>query len=260
MTATRPRALITGGSSGIGRALALEFALRGFDLLLTGRDRNALEGVAADCRQTHSVAADVFVADLSQASEVAALIRDLTRNPVEVLVNNAGFGVKGSFADTELERELQLVEVQVNSMLRLTKSVLPSMVAVGRGRILNIASVYSVAPVPRQSVYAATKAFLLSFSAALGEELRDTGVTVTTSLPGVTRTEFRRRAGMADRSGAGMSAEAVARAAVDATLRGRTWVIPGLSNRLFVFLTRHLPVTGAARLVTFINNRRGVNQ
>lgn len=260
MSGTKPWALITGASSGIGRALADEFAVRRFDLVLTGRDQPALEAAAQSCREKCQVEVVVHTADLSDDAAVSDLLTAISDRPIELLVNNAGFGIKGDFAETDINNELQMVEVQVTAMLRLTKAVLPAMVKRGKGRILNIASVYSVASVPRQSVYSACKAFLLSFSTTLSEELRGTGVTVTVCLPGVTRTEFRRRAGITDRGASGMTPESVAQRAAAATMRGRHIVTPGGQNRLFVFAARHLPARATSRLVRFINDRRGVNR
>lgn len=254
---SKQRVAITGASSGIGRAIALEFASRGFDLLLTARDEEALEQVAEECRKYGSEAA-VFAADLADPASVDALAMALPG--IDILVNNAGFGVKGDFLKTPLDDELKMLDVQLAAMLKLTKVVLPEMVGKGVGRILNIASVYSYSPVPKQSVYSASKAFILSFSSALNEEVKGKGVTVTVILPGITQTEFRTRAGIADKKDSGMTAEAVARIAVDATLKGKHIVVPGAQNKLFALLARHLPQSIMSRVVTLINNRRGVNK
>jgi short-subunit dehydrogenase len=248
---------ITGASSGIGRALALEFAARGFDLLLVGRDRDALEAVEAECRD-YGAMTGISTTDLADGKAVDKLAASFKN--VDILVNNAGFGVKGDFAETDLDDELKMLDVQITAMLKLTKAVLPGMIARKTGRILNIASVYSFSPVPKQSVYSACKAFLLSFSSALREEVKDKGITVTVVCPGITQTEFRTRAGIADKKNSGMTAEAVARISVEATLRGKHIVVPGTQNRFFVFLARHLPQSLMARIVRIINNHRGVNQ
>jgi short-subunit dehydrogenase len=249
---------ITGASSGIGRALALEFAARGSDLLLIGRDLDALEAVEKKCEEDYGVKTQIFTTDLADKKAVDEL-GDSLKN-VDILVNNAGFGVKGDFAETDIGNELKMLAVQITAMLKLTKAVLPGMIARKTGRILNIASVYSFSPVPKQSVYSACKAFVLSFSSALREEVIDKGITVTVVCPGITQTGFRIRAGIADNKTSGMTAEAVARIAVEATLNGKHIVVPGAQNRLFVFLARHLPHSLMARVVKFINNRRGVNQ
>jgi len=255
--------LITGASSGIGKALAFELAGRGYNLFLTSQDEQPLHQVAAECRQQYNIETQAHVADLSCLESVDGLIAALLVAPIEVecLVNNAGFGVGGEFLRTDLARELDLLNVQLAAMLKLTKTVLPQMIARKKGRILNVASVYAFAPVPFQAVYSATKAFLLSFSEALGEELKHTGVTVTTLCPGTTRTEFRARAGIAQKNkAAGASPEAVAKIAVRQALKGKHLVVPGFANRVFVFFTRHLPVSVVPLLVRLINSARGVNE
>src|SRR5687767_4452210 len=143
-------AIITGASSGIGRALAFEFAAGGFNLLLTARNQTALEEVASQCRAKHGVEVDVVKADLSCPEAVEDLVRTLkeSRHSFEVLVNNAGFGIHGEFASTDIEQNIALVNVQVTAALRLTMAVLPDMVAQRKGRVLTVASVYSFSPVP----------------------------------------------------------------------------------------------------------------
>ena len=253
--------IITGASSGIGKALAFAFAAQGYSLFLTGRNQQSLEQVAAHCRKRSAVATETFVADLSDPEAVDALAGVLSASQVgfEILVNNAGFGVQGDFVETDIARELDMLNVQLAAMLNLTKAVLPKMLSHRTGGILNVASVYSFVPVPFQAVYRACKAFMLSFSAALGEELKGTGVTVTVICPGVTQTEFRARAGIVEKHrNAGLTAQAVAQIAVRETLRGRRLVVPGFLNRLFVCLARHLPVTSGTRFVRLINYVRGV--
>jgi len=161
---------ITGASSGIGKALAFEFASKGYNLFLTSQDELPLHQVAAQCRQQYNIETQAYVADLCHLESVDGLIAALFAAPIEVefLVNNAGFGVGGEFLKTDLARELDLLNVQLAAMLKLTKAVLPQMMARKKGRILNVASVYSFAPVPFQAVYSAAKAFLLTFSEALG--------------------------------------------------------------------------------------------
>jgi short-subunit dehydrogenase len=253
-------AVITGASSGIGRALASEFAAGGFSVCLTGRDQHALTTVAEECAQRFGVDTRVLTADLSSVegiNEVVAQIASIP-GPIAVLVNNAGFGIHGSFASTSEDEELSLINVQLAAMIKLTKAVLRPMIVRNEGRILNIASVYSFAPVPLQSVYSACKAFMLSFSTSLQNELTGTGITVTVFCPGVTRTAFRSRAGISEkRKDSGMTAAEVARAAYQATLAGKHLVVPGAVNGAFVAASRVLPRKTFARLVRFINRRRG---
>jgi short-subunit dehydrogenase len=219
-----------------------------------------LRAVADGCAAKYNVQTDFVVADLANAESVNALVRSIlarTRN-CEVLVNNAGFGIHGDFASTDIQQNIELVNVQLTAALQITRAVLPSMIARRSGRILNVASVYSFAPVPFQSVYSACKAFVLSFSSALQAELKDTGVTVTVFCPGVTRTEFRARAGIGEkRKDAGMTAEAAARIAYHATLQGKHIVVPGAVNRVFVLLAKLLPTKSMANLARFINRKRG---
>jgi len=190
-------AVITGASSGIGKALAFEFAAGNFNLLLTGRNEKALNDVAGECADKYSVQTEVVVADLTCSESVDKLVAAIgsKARPCEALVNNAGFGIHGDFASTKIDENIQLVHLQLDAALRLTRAVLPGMIEQKTGRILNVASVYSYSPVPLQSTYAACKAFLLSFSGSLQNELAGTGVTVTVFCPGITQTEFRARAG-----------------------------------------------------------------
>jgi short-subunit dehydrogenase len=253
-------AIITGASSGIGKALAFEFAAGGFNLVLVARNEAALAEVAAECSRRSAIETEVIAADLSRMDEVEAVTRALAAKArtYEVLVNNAGFGIHGDFASGDIEQNVQLLNVQLTAALKLTRAILPGMIQRGRGRILNVGSVYSYSPVPFQSVYAACKAFLLSFSSALQNELKHTGVTVTVFCPGTTQTEFRSRAGIGQkRTDTGMTAEAAARIAFVETMRGKHIVVPGLVNRLFVFLAQLLPDAIIPSLIRFINRQRG---
>jgi short-subunit dehydrogenase len=259
MTAEGKWAIITGASSGIGKALAFEFAAGGFNVFLTGRNEAALADVAAECAARHRVETEIVCADLARMESVDDLVARLgSGRRYEVLVNNAGFGIHGGFASTDIEQNVRLLNVQLSAALKLVQAVLPSMISRRSGRILNVASVYSFSPVPFQSVYGACKAFLLSFSLSLRNELKGTGVGVTVFCPGVTQTEFRSRAGIDEkRKDSGMTAQAAAHIAYLETLRGKPVVVPGLINRLYVFFAQHLPARSVPRLVRFINRRRG---
>lgn len=253
-------AIITGASSGIGKALALELAAGGFNVLLTGRDEQALAKVAEECTGRFRVQTKILPADLADPVSTDRLITAISGDArgYEVLVNNAGFGIHGEFAVTDIGSEIELLNVQLASALKLTKAVLPGMIKRRSGRILNVGSVYCYAPVPFQSVYSACKAFLLSFSTGLRNELSETGVTVTVFCPGITQTEFRARAGIAEKNkNSGMTAEAAARIAYRETMRGKPVVIPGVGNRVFVLLAKVLPGTAFARLARYINRKRG---
>jgi len=240
----------------------LEFAAGGFNILLVSRNEKALAAVAAECSSKYHVSTEVVPADLSDPDSVDHLIAAILAKPVryEVLVNNAGFGIHGDFVATDIKPELNLLHVQLTASLKLTKAVLPAMVSNRKGRILNVASVYGYSPVPYQSVYSACKAFLLSFSNSLRNELEETGVSVTVFCPGITQSEFRKRAGISEKRGSGMSAEAAARIAYTGTVSGKSVVVPGFSNRLFVFASRVVPGAFFAKVVKRINRIRGVSR
>jgi hypothetical protein len=252
-------AIITGASSGIGKALAFEFAAGGFSLVIAARNETALKEIAAECASKYRVQVDVVAADLSQPQSADRLIGALSpeTRKYDVLVNNAGFGIHGDFVSTSIDQNIELLNLQLAASLKLTRAVLPGMIERRYGRILNVASVYSWAAVPQQSVYAACKAFLQSFSASLHNELKGSGVTVTIFAPGVTQTEFRSRAGItAKRDNSGITAEEAARIACAETLRGTHIVVPGFLNRLFVFLARRLPLKAVPGIVRLINRQR----
>jgi hypothetical protein len=251
----RPLALVTGASSGIGRALALRFAAGGHDVVLVARDGARLEETAAECRKA-GISARTIVRDLSKpgSGEIAKGLE------IDALVHNAGFGVHGPFSETELGAELGLIGAHCDAVVELTKAVLPGMLARRRGGILTIGSVYSFAPVPEQALYAATKAFQLSFSRSLSGELAGTGVHATMVCPGITRTEFRARAGMRD-SGRlkGRTPEEVAEAAYRAFEAKKRVVVLGGASRLFVALARFLPGGLFLPLMSAINRYRGLS-
>ena len=166
--------------------------------------------------------------------------------------------VHGDFASSDIEQSIQLLNVQLTAALRLTRALLPAMVARRRGRILTVASVYSFSPVPFQSVYAACKSFLLSFSSAIHNEVKKTGVTVTVFCPGITQTEFRSRAGIGQKKeDSGMTAAETARIAYVETMRGKHIVVPGFWNRVYVFVAHLLPVQMFPSIIRYINSRRG---
>ena len=225
------RALVTGASSGIGAELATQLAAEGTDLVLVARDVDRLERMSAELEDRWGVDVEVVAADLSSPVSRSAVEKRLGADgsPIDLLVNNAGFGTSGRFSELPVAREEQQVQLNVLAVLRLCSAVLPQMLSRGSGAILNIASVAGLYPSPGSATYAATKAFVCSFSDALHEELRDTPVSVTASLPGLTRTEFHQRSASTtsapDR--AWLSAELVARQSLDAAAAGKARVVPG---------------------------------
>lgn len=233
------RTLITGASTGIGLEIAHRLARRGEALVITARSAPTLEEVAAELRRLGSPEVTVLPADLATASGAGALLEQLAARGlvIDTLVNNAGFGAVGAVVELEEKEQLEMIQLNVTSLVHLTRRLVPGMVARGRGHIMNVASVAGFQPGPWMAVYYATKAFVVSFSEALGSELRDTRVTVTTLCPGPTSTPFVQRARMAStllfKSGNVMTASAVADAAVRAIGRGGL-VVPGLMNKLLV--------------------------
>jgi short-subunit dehydrogenase len=247
-------ALITGASSGIGLDLTRLFARDGWDVVLVARSEEKLRAVAAELTSAHGIAAHVIVADLARPDAAADIVKMLTDRAltIDALVNNAGLGLTGPFMETDLRGELEMIQVNVVALTHLTKLLLPGMVARKRGRILNVASTASFQPGPLMAVYYATKAYVLSFSEALAEELRHTGVTVTALCPGPTETGFAAASGVGSARLFTLmkpsSSAAVARTGYEAMQRGRRVVVPGLRNKLLVQSVR----TSPRRLVTFI--------
>lgn len=238
-------ALITGASSGIGLALAREFAAHGFDLIITAED-DRLEPAAYSLHETGRAVTAVR-ADLTDPKAVESLWFQATglHQPIDVAVLNAGVGVGGAFAQTSLERQLALVDLNVRSTVHLAKLVTDHMIKNGSGRIMITSSVAATAPGPYQATYAASKAFGHSFAEGLREELKNTGITVTSLMPGPTATDFFRRAGMLDTAlGRGPKDDpaGVAKDAFNAILDGKPHVVPGsLKNRLIAEAATHLP-------------------
>jgi short-subunit dehydrogenase len=252
---TRPVALVTGASSGLGLELATIAARDGHDLVLVARRRDRLESIAKGLREEFGAAVTIIVRDLaeSEAARVVAQEVEARGLSVELLVNNAGLGVHGPFAETPLDRELAMIRVNLVALTELTKRVLPEMIARGRGRILNVASTAAFQPGPLMAVYYATKAYVLSFSEAIASEVAGSGVTVTALCPGPTRTEFGKAAGMLEtrlfRSPLVRDARSVAEAGYRGMKRGRRVVIPGIGNWILAEAVRFTP----RRLVTAVS-------
>jgi short-subunit dehydrogenase len=232
--------LITGASSGIGLELARLFAKDGYNLVLVARNQAKLEALAEALRAGFGVEARVMVQDLAKTEAPQQIVEELDSQGIEIdiLVNNAGTQVYGKFAETATQQQLDLAQVNVNALVHLTHLLLPGMVQRGRGRILNLGSTGSFTPGPLNAVYCAGKAFVLSFSEAIGAELAGSGVTVTALCPGSTDTAFVTRHGMQDvrlfRSM--MSARRVAEIGYQAMQRGWPVVVTGLGNQLMVLL------------------------
>lgn len=240
-------ALVTGGSGGIGFEIAKVLARKGFDLVLVSRKRETLEAAAGQLEGKYGARVQVFTADL-RLPEAPQSIFDFLHNeniPVEVLVNNAGFGLGGEFAETKLQRELEMIQVNISALTHLTKLFLPPMIKRKSGRVLNVASTAAFQPGPLMAVYYATKAYVLSFSQAVAEEVRDTGVTVTVLCPGPTATDFAASAEVGNSrlfSAFGLAQpDDVAEAGVAAMMHGRRIAIPGIKNKIVAQSSRFAP-------------------
>ena len=255
-------ALITGATSGIGLDLAHVFARDGHDVILVARTESKLQDVAYDLEKHHKVKAHVIAADLAKP-DAPRMVFDETRRrglQVDVLVNNAGFGLGGKFVETDLEWELGMIQVNIAAVTHLTKLFLREMVARGSGRVLNLASTAAFQPGPLMAVYYATKAYVLSFSEAIAEEVKDTGVTVTALCPGPTYTGF---ADKAEVENTGlfkflkpMASMDVAQAGYDAMRRGKRVAIVGLQNKLTAQSVRVSPRFVVTKVVRALQEKR----
>ena len=253
-------ALITGASGGIGYELALHFARDRFDCILVARSRDKLDELAARLESEFRVKTLVVARDLSKPTAVDEIYEEVSAASmsIDLLVNNAGFPVYGRFVDTDWQTELDMLQVNVVALTALTKLFVRGMVERRNGRILNLASTAAFVPGPLMAVYYASKAYVLSFSQALANELQGTGVTVTALAPGPTRTGFQKRGVMEDSRlvrGQIADAKSVATAGYRGMMRGKTIVIPGFSNKLIPWVARVSPRGTVTRVVRRMQER-----
>ncbi|HXA52602.1 MAG TPA: SDR family oxidoreductase [Candidatus Acidoferrum sp.] len=254
---SRGTALITGASSGIGAALAKQCAAGGYDVVLVARRADMLAALARELTAAHGIDAQVITADLAQESAPDELAAALNGRAIDILINNAGFGVNGPFVSNRWEDERRLLQVNVLALVRLTKLILPAMVQRGSGRVLNVASTAAFVPGPFMAMYYASKAFVFSFSLSIANEVKGSGVTVTALCPGPTRTEFGDVAGISGSRlfrGPAMSSEEVAKEGYDAMMAGKTEVIAGARNRWMILGTRLAPRTMLAAITRRLNS------
>ena len=246
---TRPVTLVTGASAGLGAEFARQCARRGEELVLVARRRDRLEALSGAL----GTRAHVFAADLSLPDAAASLLGQVEAEglSVEILINNAGFGLVGRFADLPLDRQREMVDLNVRTLTELCRLVLPGMLERGRGAILNLASTAAFQAGPGFAVYFATKAYVLSFTEALHQELKGSGIRVTALCPGPTATEFGEVAGFRGNRFDRISADAasVVAAGLEGLDRNRAVVIPGLLNKATAQGTRFVPRALLRRLV-----------
>jgi uncharacterized protein len=258
----RQTALVTGGSGGIGLELARVLARHQFDLVLVARSRDTLEAAAGQLEGAFDVTAHVFASDLRRVESPQTIFDFLSNEgiSIEVLVNNAGFGLGGEFVETDVQRELDMIQVNISALTHLTKLFVPGMVKRQSGRVLNVASTAAFQPGPLMAVYYATKAYVLSFSEALAEELRNTGVTVTALCPGPTETAFADVAQMTNsrlfKTFGVADAESVAEYGYDAMMHGKRMAIPGIRNKIVAQANRFAPRALSARLARLAQESR----
>ncbi|NPC95961.1 SDR family oxidoreductase [Nocardioides sp. zg-DK7169] len=246
----RRTALVTGPTAGIGRSFATQLARAGHDLVLVARDEARLEEVAAGLRAAYGVEVEVLVADLADRDRLRVVeerLRDPAR-PVDLLVNNAGFGLKGRFLDNDVDTETAMLGVLVTAVMRLTHAALGPMVERGHGGVINVSSVAAFLP---RGTYSAAKAWVNSFSEWAAEEYRDRGVTVTALCPGFTRTEFHARMDVGRDSAPGflwLDADELVAAALADHARGRVYSVPSLQYKAITAVARVVPSRVLQRL------------
>ena len=255
----RRTVLITGASSGIGAAFAEVFSAGGFDLVITARRDDRLRAIAERLEKRYGIRVHVVAADLSRADAPSKLCDDIAERglTIDALVNNAGFGVPGTFIASEWNRHAELLQVMIVSLTELTRRLVPGMVNRGYGRVINVASLAALVPAPAgHTLYAAAKAFVVKFSEALANEVASAGVHVTALCPGFTRSEFHdvtgTRATVRQLPGwLWMDAPAVAREGWDAVMRGAPIHVTGRLNRAIAVMARYVP----QRLIVAIGRR-----
>lgn len=239
--------LVTGASKGIGLELARQFAKHGYSLILTATKENELGTAAEDIQKDFNVPVRTVAADLLDAETPQKLHDALEAEKIgiEILVNNAGLGHHGNFVDQPASNDLEMIRVNIGGLVRMTKTFLPAMVARRSGKILNTASIAGFMPAPQMAIYHATKAFVLSFTEALAEELKDSGVTVTALCPGATDTDFFKTADAVDTTAFQkmqvMSPQEVAKGGYEALMSGDRVYVAGGMNKATVFMRRLMP-------------------
>ena len=233
--------LITGATSGIGYEFAKVFAKNNYNLILCSRNKESLYKIKSEISKEYKVEVNVFAKDLSKKEEAMELYKEVSKMglDVDILINNAGAGYVGEFIEEDYERDENIMQLNMNTLTYLTKVFVKHMIQRNRGYILNVASTGSYHPGPYTAVYYATKAYVLSFTEALSEELKQYNVTVSALCPGATKTNFSKNAGKRDNSNA-MSPKFVAQKGYEGLMKNKVTIILGFQNKLFVLLPRKL--------------------
>ena len=239
------KALVTGASSGIGYELAKVLAKNKYDLILVSRNIEKLQKIKKEIEKNYKVKVYVYKSDLSKLDEVTKFYQQIKNEDINILINNAGVGDFGKFLDISWEKDNEVIGLNIIALTFLTKIFSEKMVEKGEGKILNVASTAAFQPGPYLSVYSATKSYVLNFSEALAEELKGTGVTITTLCPGLTMTDFFKRSGISDNEvktwGNLTTAKEVAEYGYDMMMNNKTVAVYGLRNKFSIFLKRFLP-------------------
>lgn len=242
--------LITGASTGIGCELAKLFAKNGYDLVVVARNKEKLDEISKEINKACGSKVIVIPKDLSLPMAAAELFEEVSAVGVDidVLVNNAGIGNCGLFHETDISRDVEMIGLNITSLTALTKLFLNKMINKQSGKILNVASTGAYQPGPYIAVYYATKAYVLSFSEAIANELKGYGITVSTLCPGATKTEFAKRAGKKDLENA-MDAKEVAAIAYKGLMKGKRIIVPGIANKIGVILSKFMPRVNSASII-----------
>ncbi len=233
--------LITGATSGIGYEFAKIFAQNNYNLILCARSKDKLEEIKEKIIREYKVKVLVFSKDLSKENEIKELCNEISENEitVDILINNAGAGYVGEFINESYDKDQSIMKLNMNALTYLTKFFAKQMVKKNKGRILNVASTGSYHPGPYTAVYYATKAYVLSFTEAIAEELKNYDITVSVLCPGATKTNFSKNAGKKDNANA-MSPEFVAKKGYEGLMKRKVTIVPGMQYKLFVLLPRKL--------------------
>jgi hypothetical protein len=255
MTYTSGWAMVTGASSGLGRAFATKLAADGMSLVLVARSGGLLQDLADELREAYGVEAHVIVADLADADARVPVIAELETRDIEVLINNAGFATSGDFADENPARIAEMVSLNCLALTMLSRAVVPGMIARGRGAIVNVASTAAFQPIPTMGTYAATKAFVLRLSMAMWHELRPSGVTVLALCPGATETDFWKVAGNPDGFRRRRTIDDVVTTCFDALAKGSPVAIDGVLNAVLARSAAVVPARITLAVARFIARR-----